>query len=359
MRKQNLNKAFSNKITFLSLILSVSIVCVHLNPTWDFQTITNDGGFFDVTFNYLNDLLTSLGSLAVSFFFLSSAYLLYRTYGLGQFPEKLKRRFWTLFVPLVLWNMLCLVYKLRFGDGFLETLKNIVLSNYDGPLWFVVQILGLFLLSPIFLWVFRNRYVGLGLTLILYFLPSFFDTCLVRHLTDNEQQLAVLSRTVYYLPIYFTGVYIAIHFEAAIQEELYRKRFTVLISSLVLLATLLPFSHPVIQFLMQLQVVALWIVLPKNSFQKSLNWGWQISFFLYASHAIVIGVVMRLLHKFILDETLPVSMGMAFFSRLLFLALSVSCIYLVAWMLIRWFPKIYGLLSGGRVPDIEAPRRKQ
>lgn len=359
MKKQTIDRAFSNKITVFSLFLSIAIVCVHLNPTWDYQTISNDGGFFDQSFNYLNELLTSLGSLAVSFFFLSSAFLLFRTYSYRQFPEKLKRRFLTLFIPLVLWNILCLVYKLRFGDGFLETLKNIVLSNYDDPLWFVVQILALFLLSPIFLWVFKNKTVGLVLTVILYFLPQLFDTYLIRHLAENESQTAVLSRTIYYLPVYFTGTYLAIHFDKILQEERYRRSFLMVISSIVLLVTLLPSNHPIILFFNQIQIIALWILLPKKRFKQHRNWGWQISFFIYASHAIIIGVVMRLLHKFILDETLPVSMGVAFFSRLLFLALSVSCIYLATWILIRWFPKIYGLLSGGRVPDIEAPRRKQ
>jgi peptidoglycan/LPS O-acetylase OafA/YrhL len=351
MRKQILNLAFSTKITVFSLFLSVAIVCVHLNPTWDFQTITNDGGFFDVVFNYLNDLLTSLGSLAVSFFFLSSAYLLYRTYHPKQFSDKLKRRIRTLFIPLLLWNILCLIYKLRFGDGFFETLKNIVLSNYDGPLWFVVQILVLFLLSPLFLQVFKNKHVGLGMIVVLYFLPAFFDAYLVHQLTDNEQQLAVLSRTVYYIPIYFTGAYLGMHFDKSVQEELYRKGFVMIISCLVLLLTLLPFSHPALSFLMQFQVLAIWVLVPKKRFTKPLNWVWQISFFIYASHAIVIGVVMRFLHKFILDETLPVSIGTALCCRLLFLVLSISCIYLAAWILIRWFPKIYSLLTGGRVPD--------
>lgn len=354
MRKQIIDPSVSNKITFLSLIFSVSIVCVHLNPTWDFQIISNDGGVFDVSFNYLNDLLTSLGSLAVSFFFLSSAFLLYRSYSIGQFPEKLKRRIMTLFVPLVLWNILCLVYKMRFEDGFLETLGNIVLSNYDGPLWFVVQILGLFLLSPLFLWMFRNKLLGGVMTCLLFFLPLVFDTFIVPHLTDNTQQIALLSRTVYYLPIYFTGAYLAIHFDAFIQSEGYRKPMTWVISALVLLATLLPYNQVIIQFLMPFQVLALWTILSKKSFRNPLSWRFQISFFLYASHAIVVGVVMRFLHKFILDETIPVSIGIAFFSRLLFLVLCISCIYLAACILIRWFPRIYSLLSGGRVPDMHS-----
>jgi len=352
MRKQLLDHAFSNKITICSLFLSISIVCVHLIPTWDFETITNNGGFFDVIFNYLNDLLTSLGSLAVSFFFLSSAYLLYRKYSFLHFSEKLKRRFLTLFVPLLLWNILCLIYRLRFEDGFLETLKNIVLSNYDGSLWFVVQILVLFLLSPLFLWMFRNKWVGGALTVILYFLPQLFETFLARHIAENEQQLAVLTRTIYYLPIYFTGTYLAIHFDDFVQEERYRKNFPVVFSILVLVLTLLPSDHPVVQFLMQIQILALWILLPKKIFQKQPHWGFQISFFIYASHAIVNGVIMRFLHKFIIDETVAVSIGTALACRLLFLALSISCIYLAAWILIRWLPKTYGILTGGRVPDL-------
>ncbi len=354
MRKQMLNQAFSHKITVLSWCLSIAIVCVHLNPSWDFKIISNNGGFFDVLFNFLNDLLTSLGSLAVSFFFMSSAYLLYRSYKLKQLPEKLKKRFYSLFVPLVLWNILCLVYKLRFGDGILETLKNIVLSNYDGPLWFVVQLLVLLLLSPLLLQLFKNKHIGLVLILISYFLPMMFDSFLVQHITDSAQQMSILSRSVYYLPNYFTGAYLAIHFDESIQLERYRKGWFVLISGLVLALTFVPSSQPFMQFLTLSQALAFWVILPNKRFKKPLNWKYQISFFIYASHIVVIGVVMRLLHRFVLDETLPVSIGTAFFGRLLFLALSVSCIYLAAWILIRWFPKVYRLLAGGRVPHMHS-----
>ena len=281
---------------------------------------------------------------------MSSAFLLYRNYRLNSYYEKLKRRVLSLFVPLLLWNILCFIYKLRFDDGFGEIVKNILLSNYCGPLWFVVQLLTMFLISPVFWWMFKNKRVGILVLASSFFLPPLFDAHIVGLLSDKESQILVLCRTVHYLPLYFTGLYLAMHEDAFIQSERYRKKGLLMVSGLVLLATLMPFEHPVLEFLRQFQILALWVIVPNKGFLKKPGWGFQISFFIYASHSMVIGVVMRLLHKFVLDETVAVSITTAFVSRLLFTLISLFFIYLAAWVLIRWFPRIYGILTGGRVP---------
>jgi hypothetical protein len=347
---QHIDNDFSHKITVFSLCLAVSIVCYHLNPTFDFQKITNDGGFVDSVSNYLNELLTSFGGLALSYFFLNSAFLTYRNFSLGQFPEKLKRRIRSLFVPLLLWNILCLVYKMRFDDGFMETVKNILLSNYCGPLWFVVQLLVMFLLSPVFHWILKHKTVGLCMVALAFFLPPFFDLHVVGLISINVGSQLVLSRTVHYLPLFLMGIFLALHFDAFVQQERYRTKFLLIFSALVLVASLLPFEHVVLDFLRQFQILALWVLVPKKWFQKKLPWTFGISFFIYASHAIVIGVIMRLLHHFVLDETMAVSIGTAMVARLFFTLISVTSIYLASWILIRWFPKIYAILTGGRTP---------
>lgn len=348
---QAIDNAFSHKITFFSLFLAISIVCYHLNPIHDYQTIVNGGRFLDVVANYLNELLNSFGSLALSFFFMSSAFLLYRNFRLNQFSEKLKKRAIGLFVPLLVWNILCLIYKLRFFDGFWETIQNILLSNYCGPLWFVVQLLGLLLLSPVFLLLFKNKLVALLLVVLSYFMPQLFDLHIVRMLSQDEAQVLVLSRTIHYLPLYFTGIYMAKHGDASVQEERYKTKGTLILAGILLVVTLLPGEQEVLIFLRQFQILAIWTLVPNQAFRKSPSWVFQISFFIYASHAIAIGIIMRFFHRFILDETVPVTIGTAVTARLAFTLISIACIYLVAWILIRWFPSFYAILSGGRVPE--------
>lgn len=347
---QDIDRPFSSKITTFSLFLAVSIVCYHLNPAFDFQTITNDGKWTEVISNYLNELLTSFGNLSLSFFFLSSSFLLYRNYTWHTFFEKLKRRVPSLFVPLVLWNILCLIYKMRFHDGFWETWSNILLSNYCGPLWFVVQLLAMFLLSPIFWWIFKNKWVGMVVLSFSFFMPQLVDSYIVRMLSLDESQLSVFSRTIQYLPLYFTGAYLALHGDLSVQQERYRTKTMVVLSSLLLVATLLPFENLFLQFIHPFQIFALWVIVPKKAFKLKLPWTHQISFFMYASHSIVIGITMRMLHKFVLNESIPVSIHTVLISRLFFTLLSIGIIYLIAWMLIRWLPKTYAILTGGRVP---------
>lgn len=336
--KQELNIPFSTKITLFSLFWSIVIVCYHLNPTFDYVHITNRGSMVDEVSFVLNALVNSLGNTAVSFFFLSSGFLLYRNLSLKNFPEKFKRRVYTLLIPLVLWNLIGLVYKMRFGDGFWDILKNIATSEYDGPLWFVLQLMILFLLSPFFKWIFQKKVLGLFLVGILFFIP----------LITNNLWSDWLSRGISYLPIYLTGVYLALHFDSHVQQERFRTPWLLVVSLFLLMISLIESDHLALQFLKQFQILFIWILLPKK--QVRLNWGHEISFFIYAIHSFVIGIFMRLLHRYLIDETIDVSITYAFLHRLLFTAVSILLIYSAAWALIRWTPKIYNLLTGNRLP---------
>lgn len=338
MMKQKLDIPFSTKITLFSLFWSIVIVCYHLNPTFDYEHITNRRNVIDEVSYFLNALVNSLGNTAVSFFFLSSGFLLYRNLSLKNFPEKLKRRVYTLLIPLVLWNFIGLVYKMRFGDGFWDILKNIATSEYDGPLWFVLQLMILFLLSPFFKWVLQKKVLGLILVGMFFFIP----------LITNNLWSNWLSRGIGYLPIYLTGAYLGLHYDHAVQQERFRNSWLMIVSGLLLMISLIESEHWALQFLMQFQIVFIWILLPKK--QVRLNWGHEISFFIYAIHSFVIGIFMRLMHRYLIDETLEVSMTYAFFYRLLFTAVSIFLIYLAAWALIRWTPKVYNLLTGNRMP---------
>lgn len=343
MKKQELDLPFSTKITLFSLFWAIVIVCYHLNPTFDYQHIIHPGTIIDHVSYYLNAMINSLGNTAVSFFFLSSGYLLYRNLSSKNFSEKLNRRIYTLLIPLVLWNVIGLMHLLVFGggteDGFWVILLKIATSQYDGPLWFVLQLMILFLLSPFLKWCFQKSILGLILLGILFFVP----------LITNSIWSNWLSRSIGYLPIYLTGAYLGLHVDRVIQQEHFRTPWLLVLSLLLLILSLFESDHMALQFLKQFQILFIWILIPKK--QVRLNWCHEIAFFIYAIHCFVIGIFMRLLHRFIIDETIEVSTTYVLLSRLLFTAASILLIYFAAWSLIRWFPKIYNVLTGSRMPE--------
>ena len=125
----------------------------------------------------------------MAFLFILSGFLFFRTFNLSQksYLEKLKSRFWTLLVPYLFWNLAVLAmalialnirptgslfqghYKSLMGD---YSFANFIdcLTGYDegSPiayhLWYVRDLMGMVILSPVFLLVARKiPYLGLAL----------------------------------------------------------------------------------------------------------------------------------------------------------------------------------------------------
>lgn len=106
-------------------------------------------------------------SMAVPLFFVFAGFLFFREglpLGWQGYAAKLKRRVWTLLVPFVLWNLLVLGitgFNECWREGFSAHWQEVATDPwrlldgifggppYDGPLWFVHDLMSLTLLTPI------------------------------------------------------------------------------------------------------------------------------------------------------------------------------------------------------------------
>lgn len=115
-----MTKYLSRKIKFMSLFLIIGVVFIHsynykdtfLTPT----TTISEGFSFGAMFEYF--ISNGLAKFAVPMFFAISGYLFFRTFNfsLKSYGYKLKSRFFSLFIPFVIWTTL--------AGSFLLTISN-------------------------------------------------------------------------------------------------------------------------------------------------------------------------------------------------------------------------------------------
>lgn len=189
----------SRKLSAVSFIAAVGVVFIHSYPS----TITRQMEPTIETF-----LCCSIEELASSFavpmFFVISGYLFAMKTDLGRqprwYPATLKKKVGSLLVPFLIWCTIYAVFYIPFklygnhlaGRDLVYALPmlshpllsgwnicgiyGLILPRYPGCpiLWFVRNLMLLFLVSPLFLFLFRKRFAAV-LFLIIVFIAIVFE----------------------------------------------------------------------------------------------------------------------------------------------------------------------------------------
>ena len=103
---ENDNVLFSKKIRVFSFIFAAGMIGYHANATVIWKNILLTDSMRDTIFSILDKILTSMGSLGVTFFFIKSAFLLYYNLNRDNMKGKIIRRLKTLGIPFLIWNVL-------------------------------------------------------------------------------------------------------------------------------------------------------------------------------------------------------------------------------------------------------------
>lgn len=168
MDKFNLSeKLQSDTITWLRFPLIVGVVYIHDNITLGQNSEIINPFWFDCVIRLFSDVLPRV---CVPLFFIISGFLFF--YGVKNlrlsYVNKVKRRFRTLFIPYVVWNVMALFILIIMNSPFLSnysaakefhfSIKSFcsIFWDFDGtssplnfPLWFIRDLMLLALFSPI------------------------------------------------------------------------------------------------------------------------------------------------------------------------------------------------------------------
>jgi peptidoglycan/LPS O-acetylase OafA/YrhL len=365
---RGISNELSRKLTAVSFFSACCIVLLHANPRTPAASKAAD------TFIYF--LSVVMTSFAVPLFFAISGYLIAKKTDSGRFPgwypAILKKRGWTLLVPYLAW---CTVFavlfvplkmlgnrltgKMLLDNTFLSSplfsfenigcVYGLFLSEYPAlrTLWYVRNLLLLCLLTPLLFPLLRRRRMGLFfLTLVgcLYLLfpalyPFFYGPGF------NLQGLL-------FFPL---GIYLANYPVKQNSFCVFRKVLPFIWVFFAVLSTWFfkysgmthDFSMRILSACVITGVGSVWCLYDMIPAFRRLG-GLRVSkdsFFLYASHLLIMDTVTGSQMQHFLKQKLHVpELGVYFLRFLIPLVLSL----LAAEILKRFLPWLYRILTGGR-----------
>lgn len=180
----------SNTISFIKFPLAVLVITLHTDlSTKLYESIGyKDLQTLEPVYMQISWLLSRyLAYAAVPIFFIISGFLLFynvRHYNKNIYISKIRKRVKSLLVPYVLWNLIYLTVLYLGGQksflflevpdlfngklSVLQVLLLVFIRPLDGPLWFVRNLFGMALLSPLLYWIIRKTKFVLPITLFVF-----------------------------------------------------------------------------------------------------------------------------------------------------------------------------------------------
>lgn len=149
-------------------------------------------GFRDVN-SFVQIYINRFTDIAVPFFFIISGYLFFYDFKIEDIFKKWKKRFFSLFIPYILWNILLIAFFLiiqnwewvaqfsnydRISLKLVKLVPLITTNPIVGQFWYIRDLMIFILLSPLLYLLFRNKYIALFLIAVLLYLWKPVDTSL-------------------------------------------------------------------------------------------------------------------------------------------------------------------------------------
>lgn len=329
-------EAFRNKINVISILCAVLVVFLH---SFSF----NDGPRDTFAYHLEFFISRNIAQAAVPTFFAMSGFLFYRNFDLSQLMRKWKSRFRSLVIPYLLWNGISLLvfYVIsRFSfismEPFALNPENIfnglVFYRYNLIFWFVFQLILLTYLCPVLYWLLKKRAVAvclLGLLLVLYGL-------------DIKELWILEIRAVIY---YGLGAYFALHHQ---QWVVSREKASIFGIAAFLVTQVMIYTgldernivYILDRILLAVAVFDFSNLLASVKIPRFL----QCSFPIYAMHNLILEFFNKVFSFVLTPESNWILLDY-FLSPIL----TIAIIALVNAFLLKYTPKVHGILFGGRV----------
>ncbi len=335
-------------ISYIQFLCAILIVILHSNNISGYAFNKNTS-YANQAVYYFEEIITVFGHVAVPIFFYITGYLMYRNYSnnFESYLKKVKSRISTLVQPYLLWNFIIVLFywilsriplvanrlnHMYVPNDLSFIIKSILNSDFT-PLWYVRNIFILAVLSIMFYQIIRFKFCGM---IVIGFL-------VVLNLLLEFNYFGI----IYWLPMYLFGGMYALHGKSIfrLKDDIQGKLLKILFIVFFLFNI---FSNNSIvlyiyRFLSPFVVGDFFRILyEKNIFLKTER-VWKYSFFTYCSHFILISIYQKII--LILFGNGCVVTLISYLSTPI---ICLSIIFSVAYMLERYCPFVWKLLTGNR-----------
>lgn len=338
------------KIVVLNFIGIIQVMLLH----------STGSKYFEVT-DTLNAIILRVvqkyNFSGVMMFFLISGFLFFANIDITKvtiqtFTEKWKKRIKSIVIPYFAWSILwmlivAIMSQIPFLTSKMESfqtfemtfdsvMQGIFLSKYCGALWYLRYLCVFFLLSPVFFQIIKNKKRGY-LWIIVLFLVSFLK---IQYLFESNNCGFLF---------YNIGAFLGIHGKRIIEIRNDKRNCVVAFGILVLIFAFGPIlcqNHYIRVITSFIKIVSIWVILDLIEEYKIYGF-MKITFFIYAFH----GVAQQCVNK-VCQLVMPNTGSLSGICAILNTIIGVAGTYclgtMIAWLLKKYFPKLFCIFSGGR-----------
>lgn len=356
----------SKVIAFLRFPLIVLVLFAHCN----FTTISAEWASLPFASKVIDIFSQRVAPIAVPIFFFISGYLFFKTgmFSIDIWLKKLTRRFQSLFMPYVLWNLLYLLLAIIIGLFISNVpilgipINNLSWTDVFKAFWNIALIPGgSTITAPIAIqfWFIRDLMVVMVFAPVIYFAVSLFIRIsgkrpLVRYLLF----LAIIYAFGFWPNITGLNAECWLFFAYGAYFGIKKKEFIVAMLPYALPAFILLIILIVIEqflpceFIYRLECVTGLVFVMSLTTMMVRSGTWYVnmtlangSFFIFSYHYMVLGSIVKLLGTGIIP---PFNDYLALFIYLFSVALVVGLGLLFYWLMRTRLPFITYILMGGR-----------
>lgn len=326
---------FRNKVNTLSLILAVLVVFFHSNA-YLHESYDN----FACRFQFF--VCNNLSQGAVPTFFAISGFLFYRDFDLSQLKRKWKSRFHSLVIPYLFWNAVYTLYMFvvskmpfvgtaSFPLDMPHLLKGIFYHEYNGPFWYMFQLILLTALCPVIYTVMKRKVTAIPFLAGMYVLFAL----------DIKDLWILQTRAVIY---YSLGVFFALHYP---QKILVNDKVRPIGILAFILSQFLVYSsvatQPIVYITIRLLLIVAYVNFANLLGKVELPAVLLCSFPIYAMHDIFVETLNKVFSFFVSPASNWILLDF-FLTTIISIAICIG----INEFLKRFLPKFQAVIFGGR-----------
>ena len=335
------SQKLSNKIVIINFVLSILVVSLHTNFTGKYDpSACSMNGVYVV----IKNLMDIIGDMAVPCFFIMSGLLFFRNFEYKDYGKKLLSRVFTLVIPYLIWNVVLLIYeilKTLLVDGqialdFGDVVLGVLLSGYNGPLWFLRTLFLYTLFAPLLL-------------LLLKVLKKYSILLVIPVILLNIFVSIDYTSVVFWFPCFFLGAYVGYYYFENLNQltEKNSGNFKIWLGILIFIIVIVLVNYFVradfVYYLYRnfsgVAIFLLFLALPFDTKKQFMTY----SFFTFCTHVILLGPITIVIAKVCSFNGILLSIGF-----IVAIAINVILTILIGWLFKKLLPKVYAFVMGKR-----------
>lgn len=289
-----MTKEASNRIYWIRFICAMMVVGIHSENGIVFQLPADS-----MSWKIQAWIANNIYCVAVPIFFILSGFFCFYHKDEKQIMEKYRSRILKTAYLYLLWNMIYMCYHYlkeivaeggRISINPVDIFKGIFLYEYNNPWWFMLQLLLLEVMTPVFLYAMRNKKNGFIMLLLCLAISLIAD---INGISNPYIRLDALAW-------YAFGIYAGRYMDQLLLQEEKRKWtpwLCILLGEIALYASMRGGDNRI--RCLPILVLAVGFFKICEHIEKTIPKIWKETFFMYAIHPLLLGILQQMEAKII------------------------------------------------------------